>query len=75
MKAKTVLQHLIEIDDADLRHRCLDNLDHRYAEYECYAPGMALMLGVFQHSNDKQYWENAYAKLHAAFEKKYFQNA
>ncbi len=68
LKEKTVLEHINEIEDNELRDKCLNNLDTRYSNSKCFAPGMALMLGVFQDAKDKAYWDKAYEYLYRKFD-------
>jgi len=61
---KTILQHLHEIEDKELRERCLANIDERYQDNLVYTKGMAVMLGVNgQHQYEKDYWNEAYRLL------------
>ncbi len=60
---KTVRQHLMDIEDPEVRQKCLDNIDERYENEEVYAPGYAVMLGVWQEAKDKAYWEKVYRML------------
>lgn len=60
---KTVLQHILDIEDEALREKCLANLDPRCADLTCYSVGYALMLGVEQPPSEKKYWQEAYLLL------------
>lgn len=75
MELKTVLQHINEIKDRNIREKCLANLDLKCADLTCYDVGYALMLGVAQPSHEKAYWEKVYRELgkgddHSEFYKK-----
>ena len=60
---KTVLQHINEIKNRDIREKCLANLDLKCADMLCYSTGYALMLGVNQPGHEKVYWDNVYSEL------------
>ena len=57
---KTVIVHIQGIRNEEIRKKCLENLDERCANLECYSVGYALMLGVNQPAWEKDFWQNAY---------------
>lgn len=61
---KTVKQHINDIINPEMRAKCLESLDERCADLECYSLGYALMIGVNQLGHERAYWENTYWELH-----------
>ena len=51
------------IKNKEIREKCLENLDERFADEMCYSAGYALMLGVNQPAWERSFWENAYLVL------------
>lgn len=60
---KTVRQHIEDIENPEIKAKCLLNLDERCADMTCNFVGYALMLGVEQPAHERAYWDKVYKEL------------
>lgn len=71
---KTLREHLESIVDVEAREKAIANMDSRYCDEMIYTLGYALMLGVYQHTEeDKKFWRD-YAKKNRSANSHYYTN-